>query len=126
MYKIFAALIMPLLIIGCSTVYNYENARVYSRNSFYVLELKGKRRLMAHDLISAIKAETYEATLEIMLPRNSGRINGSDIVVKRGHYKYSGYVDIQAKTIVVDLKYINTDKNELQESGWSGSYKFTK
>jgi len=122
----FLPYILLLITLGCSRVYNYEDAFLYEEGYVYVVELKGQRRLITHDPISAIKGETYEETMLFKIPRGSGRIEGYEIEVKKGYYKYAGFIDIQAEKIIIDLKYNDTTEGILKDTGWSGEYRLVR
>ena len=62
---------------------NYDLASVSQNDPLYKIELKGIRRLMAHDLVSAILGKAYDTTYEILVPRISGIVNGNEIPEKR-------------------------------------------
>ena len=72
---------------SCSGAKNYEQAYFSKHGSGYLVELKGKRYLLAHDPVSAILGKTSEETYEIEIPRIDGTIDGSEIRVERGSYK---------------------------------------
>jgi hypothetical protein len=81
----------------CSGAKNYEQAYFSKHGSVYLVELKGKRYLLAHDPVSAILGKTSEETFEIEIPRIDGTIDGSEIRVERGCYKYSGSIVFSQK-----------------------------
>ncbi|MFC3150620.1 hypothetical protein ACFOEK_06260 [Litoribrevibacter euphylliae] len=122
----FLPYLLLLITLGCSSVYNYEEVSLYQDMTMYLVEVKGQRRLMAHDPISAIKGATYEETKHFKIPRSSGRIEGYEIEVPKGYYKYVGFIDIQTDRITIDLKYNDTDQGRQIDTGWSGEYKLVR
>jgi hypothetical protein len=116
-----AALLVPLLS-GCSRVGNYERAYFDKHGARYLVEMKGTRRLMAHDPFSAIRGRTYEETLTIDLPRIEGVIEGSEIPVMPGKLRYAGRVVITKGEMEVDLYYDDREDNTKVPLLWNGEY----
>ena len=110
---------MAVLLTACSRTRNYENAYVSRQGSSYLVEMKGTRRLMAHDPISALLGRTYEETLTMKLPRIEGEIDGSEIPVPPDKLPYTGRVVITNLKMKVDLRYDGSDRAELP---WNGNY----
>lgn len=77
---------------------------------------------MAHDPISIFFAGTSPASETFTLPRLVGRVDGTEIPIKRGHYRYAGSIRFVERRMIVDLYYIDTDANNLRPSSWNGSY----
>ena len=117
--------IILLYLIGCSRVYNYKTAYIKKENNYYTITIYGKRRLMAHDPISAIKGSTYKAKFTLKVPKNIGQIDAKDIIKTRG-YDYVGYILIKKDSLVVNLKYNDTDSNKLRKTGLSGNYNLVR
>ena len=103
-----------LLVSACSRVGNDERAYYAKQGATYLVELKGTRRLMAHDPISAIRGRTYEETLIMQLPRIVGAINGTEIPVPKDKLSYTGQVSITKDKMEVNLYY--DDKNEMTKA----------
>jgi hypothetical protein len=83
--------------------------------------LTGKRALMAHDPPSIGK--TYADTFLLLLPDyNNGTIEGKDIPVRPGYYKYTGKVHIAENKLTVALSVVNTDNKNLDPLTWNGTY----
>jgi hypothetical protein len=108
---------------SCSGTKNYEQAYFSKHGSGYLVELKGKRHLLAHDPVSAILGNTSEETYEIEIPRIDGTIDGSEIRVERGSYKYSGSIVISQNRMTVNLARPNTDAKRLDPLSWNGRYR---
>ena len=109
------------LVSACGTS-NDEHAYFSKHGASYLVELKGRRRLMAHDPVSAIRGRTYEETLTIELPRIEGVIEGADIPVKPGFLRYTGRIVITGHKMKVDLYYDNRDENTKVGLLWNGEY----
>src|SRR5215208_3737459 len=108
MFRTFTYLVsfLPLLLCSCTGGENYEKAYGFEKDGKSFIELKGKRKLAAHDPGSLVSNETYEDSLVIQVPSlQNGDISGRDIPVKRGHYKYLGNVTIQDDRVQVKLSY---------------------
>ena len=107
------------LVTACSRTGNYEQAYFAEKDGKYLVEMKGTRRLMAHDPISAVKGGTYEDHLTIELPRIEGVIEGSEIPVSPDKLRDAVRVVIAKGKIKVDLYYDDSTKHPLP---WNGEY----
>ena len=112
-------LMLAVLLTACSRTGNYEDAYFSKEGSSYLVEMKGTRRLMAHDPISGLLGRTYEETLTMKLPRIEGVIEGSEIPVPPDKLSYVGRVVIENGKMKVDLRYDGSDRAELP---WNGDY----
>jgi hypothetical protein len=112
-------LLLAALLTACSRTRNYEHAYFSRQGSSYLVELKGTRRLMAHDPISALLGRTYEETLTMKLPRIEGEIDGTEIPVPPDKLSYTGRVVITSGKMKVDLRYDGSDRAALL---WNGNY----
>ena len=110
------------LVSACSATGNDERAYFAKHGPSYLVELKGRRRVMAHDPVSAIRGRTYEETLTMELPRIEGVIEGAEIPVKRGYLRYAGRVVITKGKMRVDLYYDNRDDKTQVPLLWNGEY----
>src|SRR5687768_7564581 len=103
MFKSFCYLfssVFLILISSCSESENYKTAYGFEKDGKTFIKLKGKRQLAAHDPSSVVSNKTYEDSLIIEVPSlQNSKINGKDIPVRKGYYKYLGEV-IVLKTIV--------------------------
>lgn len=117
-----AAGCLLLLVSACSRVGNNERAYFTKQGRSYLVELKGNRRLMAHDPISAIRGRTYEETLTIQLPRIEGVIDGTEIPVPEGKLSYVGNVVINAHKMKLNLFYDDRSDNSKVPMDWNGEY----
>ena len=128
--RIYSAFIFSILIVAYlifySPVKNNEIAEIKSAQSGYELTLTGKRLNNSHNLISVFSKKTYLDTLKILLPRKKGTINGGEIKVKKGNYKYLGTIDIENKKINLDLYYNNYDNNTKEPLIWNDKYELRR
>jgi hypothetical protein len=111
-----AAFFMTLLT-SCWRTGNYERAYFTKRGEIYLVEMKGRRLLLAHDPISA--GRTYEETLTLELPRIEGVIDGVEIPTQTGHLGYAGRIEIAKRRMKVDLYYDGSDRHP---TPWNGKY----
>ena len=118
----FIGICFATLVSACSGTSNDEHAYFVQDGPSYLVELKGRRRLMAHDPISAVRGRTYEETLTIELPRIEGVIEGGEIPVRPGSLRYAGRVVITRGKMEVDLYYENLDDNAKVPLLWNGEY----
>ena len=107
---------------ACSMTGNQERAYFSKQGSSYLVEMKGTRRLMAHDPISFIRGRTSEETLILELPRIEGEIEGSEIPVPPGKLPYGGRVVIAKDKMKVDLFYDDRTDNTRMPLDWNDEY----
>jgi hypothetical protein len=82
---------------------------------------------MAHDPISGLLNEKYMDSLIIPVPSlNVGKINGQDIEVRKGYYKFPGEIIINKTELQVKLMVDNTDDHTTPEFEWNGKYPFRR
>lgn len=110
---------LATLVVACSGVDNDEHAYFTRSGSKYLVELKGRRRLMAHDPVSAARGRTYEETLTLELPKLDGVIEGTEIPVGPGKLSYVGRVVITKGEMKIDLYYDDSTRHALL---WNGDY----
>jgi hypothetical protein len=106
-----------LLPAACAWTGNYERAHFTKRGQIYLVEMKARRLLLAHDPLSA--GRTYEETLTIELPRIEGVIDGVEIPTQAGHPGYLGKIEISKGKMKVDLYYEGPDRHP---TPWNGKY----
>ena len=111
-----------VLVSACSRVGNYEHAYFAKQGANYLVELKGTRRLMAHDPISGLRGRTYEETLTLQLPRIEGTIEGSEIPVKEGYLRYTGQLVITKDKMKLGLYYDDPGASVRRPLPWNGEY----
>jgi hypothetical protein len=122
MARLVIALCFATIAFACSGTGNDEHAYFTKHGQSYRVEMKGRRRLMAHDPISAVLGRTYEDTLTIELPTIEGVIDGSSIPVPSGHLRYAGRVVITDRKMKVDLYYDDRSDNAKVPLPWNGEY----
>ena len=110
------------MVSACSRVGNDERAYFAKQGASYLVELKGTRRLMAHDPISLIRGGTYEETLALQLPRIEGVIEGSEIPVTAGKLRYTGEIVITKDKMKLDLYYDDPGDSVRRPLPWNGEY----
>jgi hypothetical protein len=120
MRRIFlTAICFAALASACSRTGNDERAYYTKHGATYFVEMKGRRRLLAHDPFSALRGRTYEETLTLELPRIEGAIDGAEIPVRPGYLRYTGRVVITKAKMKVELYYDDNTKHPLP---WNGEY----
>ena len=120
MRRIFlTAICFAALASACSWTGNYERAYYTQHGATYFVEMKGRRRLLAHDPLSALRGRTYEETLTLELPRIEGAIDGGKIPARPGYRGYTGRVVITKVKMRVELYYDDNTKHPLP---WNGEY----
>ena len=118
----FIVICFATLVSACSGTSNDEHAYFTKHGPSYLVELKGQRRLMAHDPVSALRGRTYEETLTIELPRIEGVIEGTEIRARSGSLRYAGRVVIAKGKMKVDLYYDDPDDDTKVPLLWNGEY----
>ena len=112
-----------LIFLFKSPAENFKEATLKLSDGEKVLVLKGKRALMSHDIISALRGKTYVDSIYFSIPfKRNGTLKGEKIKVKEGHYGYKGKIKIQGENVTVDLYYNNVDDKKLTPSSWNGKY----
>ena len=120
MRRIFlAAICFAALASACAPAGNYERAYYTKQGATYFVEMKGRRRVMAHDPFTALRGRTYEESVTLELPTIEGVIDGVDIPVEPGHLRYTGRVVITNTKMKVGLYY---DDNTNHPLPWNGEY----
>ncbi|MDB5018424.1 MAG: hypothetical protein JWQ84_3256 [Mucilaginibacter sp.] len=106
---------------------NYPDAYIVKNGNHEFIKLKGRRKLIVHDLFSLLINKTYEdSTLLPILVIEDGIIRGNVIPVEKGDYKFDGTILIKGKSLIVHLYLINTDDNTLPAYDWNGKYNLIK
>jgi hypothetical protein len=124
--RITLAVYVAMVAAACSWAGNDEHAYFDKRGESYVVELKGRRRTMAHDPLSAVLGRTYEAAFTMQLPRIEGMIDGAEIPVRPGYLRYVGRVVITGGQMKVDLYYDDRAENTKLLLSWNGEYVLTQ
>ena len=116
------SLLLSMLVNTCSLPYNDEVAHLSSAESGYLLEVSGRRVPMVHDPFSAVFAGTLAVSAHYRIPRNSGRIAGSEVSLVRASSTFHGFIEIAGDRVIIDLRYRGSDDHE-DAVGWSGEYR---
>ena len=120
-------LILCFYLVNCSTNKNHKNAFGYEENGQTFIKLKDKLSYMAHDPISVFLNKKYWDSIIIAVPSlRDGKIDGADIPVPRGCYKYSGDITINGNELQVNLLINNTDDKKIAPFEWNGKYIYRK
>lgn len=122
-----SALLLSLLVgPGCGPGAGNDRTAVLRRYpGGQQLVLTGRRVLMAHDPLSALRRQTYRDSITLQLPAAaSGLIAGSSIPVAPGYYAYLGTIRLQpeARKVTVNLFYDHTGDPKRDALGWNGEY----
>ena len=121
-HRLVAVAYLLLLMPACASTGNYERAYFTKAGPNYWVEMKGTRRLMAHDPFSALRGGTYEETLTLELPRIEGVIKGSEIPVPPDKLRYTGEIVITKNKMKVDLYYDERSVNTKRPLPWNDEY----
>lgn len=118
------ALLLSTSIISCSQSKNDKDACVFSNKGKLAIKLTGRRVPLVHDIFSVFRSGTYNDSLLIpILKYQDTVINGKDIEVRSGDYKYSGTITIYGKDVNVNLFINDTDAKKVIPETWNGKYK---
>jgi hypothetical protein len=123
-------LLVSILIVGLfaylfifiSPAKNYKQAFIRKDKDHFIITVKGKRLYMAHDPISALSRNTYEDSMQFAIPRDQGIINGSEIPIRPGYYKFTGTIKIENDKLEIKLFADNYDDKKLNPDTWNGMY----
>jgi hypothetical protein len=115
--SIIVALLPIFFWLFTSPAKNYKTAYIQPHGSVFKITVKGKRLLMVHDPVSWIFRDTYEDSVEFLIPRQTGVINGNEIQEVDRNYKPSGAIVIDEKKMTIQLYNKDTSPDS-----WSGSY----
>ena len=118
--------LVATLVSSCGRASNDERASYTTQGSSYLVEMKGRRLLMAHDPLSWLRGRTYEDTLTLELPRIDGVVEGREIPVKPDKLRYTGRVVMTSGRMTVDLHYVNRDGRTEAPLPWNGEYKLVE
>jgi hypothetical protein len=110
------------LLSSCSRVGNSKDATVSKVGDQYTVSLKGTRYLMAHDPFSAMQGKTFVLTAILTVPRIEGIVEGREIPVAPGHYKFLGQIEFSGSRMKIDLYADNYDDKRKDPSTWNGEY----
>jgi len=122
---------ITLLLVGCSLFRGAKNNK-YAYYSFdgstYTIELSGERVYMAHEIISALKSETYPVHATFIVPKIKGVVKGRDIINSKSNFsRYVGTIKFNGNKMLINLENKYFD-NETPNSSvaWNGEYILVK
>ena len=119
-------LILTVCIFSCDQSKNDKNAFVYNDGKKWIIKLIGKRVPLVHDIFSVFTEKRYKDSLLIPIPKYKTGvnclINGSEIEVPEGYYKYQGFIILTGKILTVNLLINNTHDKTLVPEIWNGEY----
>lgn len=130
--NIYITTILSVLFILFEIFYNpaknFKTAYIEKTNDKYIITVIGKRNLMVHDPISALKKGTYIDSAKFTIPKAYGIIKGMEMPNEPDSYKTinNHALIIDDKTITINLFYDNYDDKVNQPSVWNGKYKLVK
>lgn len=116
-------LLIMSFYIFVSPTSNNETATIKPQGDKFLVTLTGERLLMTHDPISFLKRGTYTETLQLIIPRDKGEINGTEIQTEKGNYTMIGTLSINGEKMKVDLYYDNYDRKIKDPLSWNDNYK---
>jgi len=115
-------LILFFVLSGCSLNKNNSIATYHKVSGGYEVVMTGKRENMAHDPISFVFRGSSPSQLVIQVPRITGEVNGSEIPVQKGYYKYLGKIHFSVDSMIVNLSYDDYDRKKVYPVSWNGKY----
>ena len=115
-------LLITSFYLFVSPATNNETAKIESHGDKYQVTLTGERLLMSHDPISFLRRRTYTDTLQLIIPRDKGEIDGVEILTGKGQYRMIGSLNIEGGKMRVDLYYDNSDANIQDPLSWNDNY----
>jgi hypothetical protein len=116
-------IVIALVRCNSSGFKNYKNAEVEKDNGRLIVKLRGRRKLMVHDPVSLFLNKTYEDSFSFSISQLTDcTIEGKDIPVEEGYYRYKGQITIAKNRLHVDLLIDNTDEKFLDTNSWNGDY----
>ena len=107
---------------------NYKTAFIEKNNNQYVITTIGRRNLMLHDPISAIKKGTYIDSAKFTVLKSNGIIKGKELPNDLGSYSTinNDAIIIKGNSLKINLIYYNFDDKVNKPNVWNGKYKLVK
>jgi len=125
MRKIARLLHVVLALAGCASVSNAPVAECHKRADGYVLTMHGVRNNMTHSIVMFLLKPTYEAKLELLVPKISGSVQGSEAVrLDDPTERFSGSIDFSSGTVALSLLF-GTVRPQIPLD-WNGRYQLTQ
>jgi hypothetical protein len=117
---------LPLLLMSaCASVSNYPLAACKVHANGYVLTMHGIRDNMTHSIVMFLLKPTYEAKLELLVPRISDSVQGSNVVRLDGQSEhFSGFINFSESSVEVSLLHGTVDPQIPFD--WNGHYQLAQ
>lgn len=126
-FRFIITVMLAFLISQCTNPQNFEEAEIIHKNDSTFIKLKGKRKLMSHDLNSVKSNQTYLDSVLIQIPNlEKGVITGESLPIRKGNYKFKGQIIIESNELKVELIVIDTDDKKDRPYSWNGEYKLNE
>ncbi len=126
MKYLFILTVIVAFLQGCSNASKAKNettAVILRNNDSLLIKLKGTRILMSHNLSDLFSDRTYEDSFLLSVPIREGIINGYDIPVRDGHFKFTGKLILEKDSLFLQLNIDDTSNKVLRKFSWNGEYK---
>jgi hypothetical protein len=103
---------------------NFRTAYIQKKGTGYLVTVKGRYLLMAHDPISMLAKSTYIDSSQFEIPRASGIIDGREIPAEPGYYQLlpGPAIVFSQNSLRLALFYDNYDDRKTDPSAWNGEY----
>jgi hypothetical protein len=107
---------------------NFKTAYIEKHNDKFIITTIGKRNLMVHDPISALKKGTYIDSAKYVISKPYGIIKGKALPNEPGSYPTinNNAITIEGNSLKIDLIYYNFDDKVNKPNVWNGNYKLVK
>ena len=104
MRKVVLLMLVALSLSSCASVTNFPVAECQKRPDGYALVMHGIRGNMTHSIVRFMLKPTYEAKLELLVPRISGQVHGSEIVLLGDPTeRFSGAIEFSNGSVALSL-----------------------
>ena len=102
---------------------NLKIAYIDKADDSLVITVIGRRPLMAHDPVSALKERYYVDSVKFMIPNNKNFASKSEVrAVGFGYPIANGGIWIKNDSLRVDLHFDDYDHHRIVSSSWNGTY----
>ncbi len=121
MRKIALTVLLVSSLASCATPErNFPVAQCQKRPEGYALIMHGMRDNMTHSFLAFVVKPSYQAQLELLVPRVTGKVDGREAVhLARESQKFSGDIEFSTGTAVVAL----TTGANAAPWAWNGRYR---
>jgi hypothetical protein len=125
MRKVALLMLVALALSSCASVANFPAAECEKRPDGYALVMHGIRDNMTHSIVRFMLQPTYEAKLELLVPKISGQVDGSEVVhVVDPTERFSGAIEFTKGAVVLSL--LHGTVNSQIPLDWNGRYQLTR